>query len=99
MIQTSYPSVHLDLSAEAMMLIDAQLGEHHKPSSVRQTVRLPVIVLVLLMLLPGAPIVHESGFRQLARALECTSRRNKATVHGSIEHPGALSCPQGGTPQ
>lgn len=62
------------------MLIDAQLGEHHNPGSVRQTVWLPVIVLVLLMLLPGAPIVHESGFRQLARALECTSRCNAPPV-------------------
>ena len=74
-------TLHLGLSAEAMVLIDPQLADRPESRGARQPVLLPVIFsIALLMLLPGAPAIHESGFRQLARAMECASRCNEPPV-------------------
>lgn len=68
-------SLHLGLSAESMVLIDPQLADRPAFGGARQRMLLPVIVSVaLLMLLPGAPIIQESGFRQLARSMEYASQ-------------------------
>ena len=79
-----YASLHLGLSAEAMVLIDPQLGDSAASGSFRQRVLLPVIfAIALLMLLPGAPIIQESGFRQLAQAMECASRCHQPPMNGA----------------
>lgn len=76
-----HASLHLGLSAEAMMLIDPQLGDPWAPDGVRPSLLLPVILsIVLLMLIPGAPFAEQGGLRQLARAMECSSRCHEPPV-------------------
>lgn len=61
-------SLHLGLSAEAMVLIDPQRGEHWPSSGHGRSLMLPAILSVTLMtLLPGLHIDRGGGWRQLAR--------------------------------
>ena len=68
-------NLHLGIPAEALVLIYPQLGDYCSPSVARHSLLLPTILsIALLMLPPGAPIIQENGWRQLARTLECTDR-------------------------
>ncbi|KPF76163.1 MULTISPECIES: hypothetical protein [Blastomonas] len=73
-----HANLHLGLSAEAMVLIDPQLGDRPTPGANKKGL-LPLLMaaIALLMLLPGGPSVQKSGFRQLARAMECASPCNE----------------------
>lgn len=74
-------SLHLGLSAEAMVLIDPTLAEHRRAGEPGQRLMLSVIVSVVLMtLIPGVHLAHESGLRHLARGLECASRCHEPPV-------------------
>ena len=74
-------SLHLGLSAEAMVLIDPQLADHRPSGQTIQSLMLPAILSVVLMtLIPGMHFAHQGGWRQLARGLECANRCHEPSV-------------------
>jgi hypothetical protein len=85
-----HASLHLGLSAEAMLLIDPQLEDRPmRFGPVRAWLLRMLLGLVLLLLLPGAPIVRESGLGQLAKAAECASRCSEPPL--AIDRPSPLA--------
>lgn len=57
MIHDPYASLHIGLSAEAMMLIDPQLGDASSPGGTRRGLLLSVILSVALVMLP--PVITD----------------------------------------
>lgn len=53
-------SLHLGLSAEALVLIDPQLGDPWSPGGATQSLLLPVVVCLALLMLP--PVIAELVF-------------------------------------
>lgn len=68
-------SLHLGLSAEAMLLIDPQLEDRSMPSRPMRSWRLSMLLGAgLLLLLLGARITPESDVDQSAKPAVCASR-------------------------
>lgn len=81
MTQDLQTSLHLGLSAEAMLLIDPQLEDSSMPSwSMRSWLLRMMFCLLLLLLLPGAPFISKIFFGQFAKAAQCASRCNAPSV-------------------